>query len=317
MEHAMARRWIPVLLGAAVLAAVGTAGPAAASPATASRVAPGLSVGGEVGAPAAYTAAQLAALPQTSLTVTTGGRTVTDTGVLLETLVSDAQPAYPATLLNTKNELLRVTATVAGAGDQVTFAVGELDPGFGQHPALVVLKQDGRAIAGGPELVVPGDRVPWRTVRRVTRVTVGIATTPATDTAPAAGSPLEIIDGRYHVTLSAARLAALPAETLAVSFAGPGGTQAHTERGPSLLTVLAAAGIIPTESTWVAAVGDDNYTATVTPFEQLAGGRPLQLSLAEDGVALAQPRLVTDGDAKGGRYVSGVVDLYVGYGPAR
>lgn len=32
--------------------------------------------------------------------------------------------------------------------------------------------------------------------------------------------------------------------------------------------------------------------------------------------ALAQPRLVTDGDVRGGRYVSGVVDIYVGTGPA-
>ena len=32
------------------------------------------------------------------------------------------------------------------------------------------------------------------------------------------------------------------------------------------------------------------------------------------GGALAQPRLVTDGDVKGGRYVSGVVDLVVGQG---
>jgi hypothetical protein len=46
------------------------------------------------------------------------------------------------------------------------------------------------------------------------------------------------------------------------------------------------------------------------------GSRPLQLSLAEDGVVLAQPRLVTDGDIKGGRYVSDVVDIYAGTGPA-
>jgi hypothetical protein len=46
------------------------------------------------------------------------------------------------------------------------------------------------------------------------------------------------------------------------------------------------------------------------------GGRPLELSLNEDGVTLAQPRLVTDGDVKGGRYVSDVVDLYVGTGLA-
>jgi hypothetical protein len=154
-------------------------------------------------------------------------------------------------------------------------------------------------------------------VPQVSRLTVGIATAPATDTSPAAGSPVEVIDGRHHVTLSAALLARLPAETLKVSFQGPGGTQAHTEVGPSLLAVLAAARIVPTRNTWVAATGDDNYVATVTPAEQLAGGRPLQLSLNEDGAALAQPRLVTDGDVKGGRYVSGVVDIYVGTGPAR
>jgi len=47
---------------------------------------------------------------------------------------------------------------------------------------------------------------------------------------------------------------------------------------------------ITNPNTWVAAVGDDNYTAAVTPAEQLVGGRPLQLSLNEDGAALAQPR---------------------------
>jgi hypothetical protein len=66
----------------------------------------------------------------------------------------------------------------------------------------------------------------------------------------------------------------------------------------------------------VAAVGDDNYVATVTPAEQFVGGRPLQLSLSEDGGTVTEPRLVTDGDVKGGRYASNVVDLYVGTGPA-
>ncbi len=74
--------------------------------------------------------------------------------MLLETLVSDAGPAYPASLLNTKNELLRVTATVRGAGrGAVTFAVGELDPGFGSHPALLALTRNGRPVGGSPELV--------------------------------------------------------------------------------------------------------------------------------------------------------------------
>jgi hypothetical protein len=218
-----------------------------------------LIVGGEVTTPAAYTAAQLAALPQTTVTVKEGGRQVTDTGVLLETLVSDAAPAYPASLLNTKNELLRVTVTARGAGRQVMFTVGELDPGFGSHPALLALTQNGHRIAHGPELVVPGDRAPVRFLARVSQLTVGIATAAATDTAPAAGSPVVVIDGHRQVTLSAARLARLPSETLTVSFTGPGGVQVHTEIGPSLFEVLAAAGIRLGLNTWVAATGNDNY----------------------------------------------------------
>jgi hypothetical protein len=307
------------VIAAVAACAAGLAGasvPAFASPVSGSR--PVLAVGGEVTTPAAYTIKELAALPQTTATVRLGGRQVTDTGVLLETLVTDAGPAYPASLLNTKNELLRVTVTVTGAGHRaVTFAVGELDSNFGNHPALLALTQNGRPVPSGPELVVPGDQSPLRIVPGVSRITVGIATAPATDTAPPAGSPVVVIDGRHHVTLSAALLARLPAETLKVSFlAGAPPAQTHTEIGPALWEVLAAAGIRPTLNTWVAAVGDDNYVATVTPAEQFAGGRPLQLSLNEDGTALPQPRLVTDGDVKGGRYVSDVVDIYVGTGPA-
>ena len=292
---------------------------AGAAPAFAgqARTVPTVSVSGEVTTPAAYTPAQLAALPQTTVTLNEGRQSATDTGVLLETLVTDAGPAYPAGLVNAKNELLRVTATVRGSGHRaVTFAVGELDPNFGNHPALLALTENGHPIAGGPELIVPGDTIPLRDVRHVSSVTVGIATAPATDTTPPPANPVEVIDGPRHLTLSAALLARLPARTLTVSFQGPSGLQTHTETGPPLLEVLGLAGVFPTLNTWVAAVGDDNYAATVTPAEQLVGGRPLLVSLNEDGVVLSQPRLVTDGDVKGGRYVSGVVDLYAGTGPA-
>jgi hypothetical protein len=78
--------------------------------------------------------------------------------------------------------------------------------------------------------------------------------------------------------------------------------------------VLRAARIRWGLNTWVAAVGSDGYVATVTPIEAFVGARPLQISLNEDGQALAQPRLVVDGDVKGGRYVSLLVDLVVGQG---
>jgi hypothetical protein len=88
--------------------------------------------------------------------------------------------------------------------------------------------------------------------------------------------------------------------------------QTDTETGPTLAAVLAAAHIIPGLNTWVAAVGSDGYVAAVTPAEALVGGRPLLISLIENGTALTAPRLVAGGDVKGGRYVSGVYDLVVG-----
>jgi hypothetical protein len=86
------------------------------------------------------------------------------------------------------------------------------------------------------------------------------------------------------------------------------------ETGPNLAAVLAAAHVRVERDTWVAAVGSDGYVAVVTPAEAVVGGRTLLLSTSEDGASLAQPRLVTGGDVKGGRYVSLVVDLVVGEG---
>jgi hypothetical protein len=68
------------------------------------------SVAGLAGGPAYASAGSR---PVLSVGGKVGSRQVTDTGVLLETLVTDAGPAYPASLLNTKNELLRVTARSA------------------------------------------------------------------------------------------------------------------------------------------------------------------------------------------------------------
>jgi hypothetical protein len=308
------RRLLPTLMAATLIGSLASAAPAYADGAP---VPPILSVGGEVNTATQYTISQLAALPQTSATIGVGPRQVTVSGVLLETLVLAAGPKYPGTLLNFKNELLRVTATVRGADHRaVTLALGELDPSFGNHPALLALAENGHRVTGGPLLAVPRDGAPLREVWGVSSVTVGIATAVATDTTPLPASPVEVIDGTRQVTLSAALLARVPARTLTVSFAGPSGLQTHTESGPPLPEVLWLAGVFPSLNTWVAAVGDDNYTATVTPAEQFVGGRPLLLSLKEDGTVLPQPRLVTDGDVKGGRYVSGVVDIYVGTGPA-
>lgn len=300
-----------VVLVVACVCATVTAG-AGARPAQATRSA-GLSVDGAVSAPATYSLAQLEALPQTEVqapAILPGGRTRAQDGVSLEALVNLAHPVLP----NAKNALLRVTVTVTDAvGRTVTFALGELDPNFGDHPAFLVLTADGAPVPGAPELEVPGDSVPTRSLSGVTEVTVRVQS-PAPTTPPSPGA-LTVEDGARTVVLDAHRLALLPARSLTVSFLAGGGAQQHTETGPTLATVLAAAGIPPTSAAWVAAVGSDGYVATVTPAEATVGGRPLLISTNEDGHALTQPRLVTDGDVKGGRYVSGVVDLVVGPAP--
>jgi hypothetical protein len=190
-------------------------------------------------------------------------------------------------------------------------ALGELDPGFGNHPAYLALSTDGHAL-GAPELVVPGDTSGARTVPLVDRITVA-EQNPTPTTPPAPGS-LTIVDDGVTTVLSASTLASLPAQTLQVSFLAGTASQQHAEIGTTLRAVLRAAHIHADLNTWVAAVGSDGYVADVTPAEAPIGGRPLLVSLNEDGQPLSQPRLVVDEDVKGGRYVSGVVDLAIGQG---
>lgn len=300
------RRW---LVAAAV--AVGCAGlNAAAAAAFPGRHAASVAVGGAVTTPATYSEAQLGALPQTTFSVTQHewwrSRTHTDQGVSVEDLVNTAAPTLPSA----KNAMLRVTVTVTGGfGRSVTLALGELDPAFGNHPAYLALAQDGHPL-DTPDLVVPGDRFGLRSLDDVNRITVAVQS-PVPTTPPSPGA-LTIVDGSHRRVLTAAQLAALPSETLQVSFQAGTAPQSHTEIGPSLGTVLRAAHVRSGLNTWVAGVGSDAYVAVVTPAEQWVGGRQLQISLTEDGAALAEPRLVVDGDVKGGRYVSDLVDLVVG-----
>ena len=261
---------------------------ALASPAAATTVHT-VSVNGAVATPATYTTAQLAALPQT-----------TDhgvTGVGLESLVERSAPTLPAG----KNTQLRVLLTVTARDHRsVTFALGELDPDFGNHPA--VLTDRGRTV----NLAVPGDRGRSRDLDDVTGIRVAVSDAGART--PAAGSVV-VASPHRTVTVTAAQLARLPKRTVTVMFLAGTASQTHTESGPPLALMLLAAGVLP--NTAVVAVGSDGYGAAVTLAEDRVGGRPLLLSTVEDGIALAQPRLVTDGDVKGGRYVSGVVVLQV------
>jgi hypothetical protein len=295
----------------AVLSAALSVPVASASAAPAHQAPSALTVGGAVSDPASYTESQLAALPAETVTLPgpAGHGTVAATGVSLDLLVTTASPVLPAA----KNALLRVIVTASGRGARpVSFALGELDAGFGDHDALVVLSVNGRPLPAGPALAVPGDRIPVRDLPVVSRIEVGVTSPPVT--APPSPGALVIRDGHRKTVLSAATLASLPQQAKTVTFLAGTSPQTHTEKGPALASVLRAAHVEAGLDTWVAAVGSDGYVATVTPAEAWAGGTPLLISLTEDGTALAAPRLVADGDVKGGRYVSGVYDLVVGQG---
>lgn len=297
----------------AVLAAlsVPAIGASAASAAPATRVPPpALVVSGTVADPASYSLGQLAALPSETVKLPLPGHlgAVQVTGVSLDSLVTLAAPVLPSA----KNALLRVIVTASGpGGHQVSFALGELDPNFGNHDGVIALSVNGKPLAA-PALVIPGDSLPLRDLLVVSKISVGV-TNPAVTVPPSSGA-LVVQDGARQVVLPATTLAKLPRRTLTVTFLAGTASQTDTETGPTLAAVLAAAHVFPGLSTWVAAVGDDGYVATVTPAEALVGGRPLLISLTENGAALAEPRLVADGDVKGGRYVSGVYDLVVGQG---
>ncbi len=256
-----------------------------------------------------YSLSQLQPL-ETTFTVTRSSwwgrsRSYTDQGVSVEALVNDADPTLPAA----KNAQLRVTIAVGNAfGQSVTFAWGELDSSFGNHPAYLALNQD-----RPPELVVPGDGNDARSLGDVNRITVAVQNPTAT-TSTVTGA-LTIEEGFHTQVLTGTQLASLPQHTLDVTFEAGTASQQHVEVGPTLQAVLRAAHIRTDLNTWVAAVGSDGYVATVTPAEAWVGDRPLLISLSEDGTSQDTPRLVTDGDVKGGRYVSGVVNLVVGQSP--
>ncbi|MEA2137075.1 MAG: hypothetical protein QOG56_225, partial [Solirubrobacteraceae bacterium] len=153
-----------------------------------------LSVAGAVGAPAMYSRGELAALAQTTVEAGPGSATHTVEGVSLLTLVNLAQPTLPA---GVKNAQLRVTIAVEGAfGRATTIALGELDPSFGDHPALLVLERDGHELRRGPQLVFPGDSNAARSVFDVRRITVAVQS--PTPTVPAHPGDLTVTDG--HVT---------------------------------------------------------------------------------------------------------------------
>ncbi|HEX4249956.1 MAG TPA: hypothetical protein VH008_18970 [Pseudonocardia sp.] len=125
---------------------------------------------------------------------------------------------------------------------------------------------------------------------------------------------------RQPGVLTATQLAAIPSQTVAVTFGTDKGSQRHTELGVPLSTVLEQAGPVLTAgrkhdelSVGALVIGADGYQALVS-YGELApalGNAGALLATSQDGAPLTRPRLVLPKDGQGARYVSDVVELHV------
>lgn len=91
-------------------------------------------------------------------------------GVLLWTLLDRAKLDDSG-----KRADLRHTMTISGRdGYRIVLAIGEIDPDFGNKPAMIALRRNGEPLPPdeGLRLVVPGDKHGGRNVHNVIRITV-------------------------------------------------------------------------------------------------------------------------------------------------
>lgn len=127
-------------------------------------------------------------------------------------------------------------------------------------------------------------------------------------------------DVQHKLKLTAAELAALPQQSIIVTYKSGSTSETHTFTGPLLLDVLNAA--VPEFDPavkndklghFVDVTGSDGYEAVVAwgEFDPDFEGKQLLIAITQDGVALgdAGPRLVVPGDSRGGRYVGDVVTI--------
>jgi hypothetical protein len=331
----MLPRWVGSLIGLSVVATAGLSGSALAGP-----ISNQFALTGDVVTPGIYDLATLEALPPTTLTATyLAGKlptSVTDTytGTNLWSLLT--LPSAGGGLLPIpgapKNPSLRNYVVAVGSdGYEALFAVGEINPKFGNRPYMVAYGDTGGQLGpGGPDgfarMVVPGDVYGGRYVSNLVALSVGHA-----PTLPGSGGGLStkfklVGDVSSPGTYTLSSLEALPATTLTATYMGPTGSVTDTYTGVSLWTLINDAGLVTDPfikndvlRKYVVAVGSDGYEAVFSlgEIDPMFGDQPDLVAYADtlgqlgpdgsDGFA----RMVVPGDIAGGRYVSNLIELGV------
>jgi len=332
----MRRALVVAVLAAAIVLVGGAAGASAggASGARSAAVAPpvgSIAVNGINLLPRVFTTYELAILPQRTVSVVWGGVTHTESGPLISDLMTFLgwQPNASC-----RHDVLRWWILAANAkGETALVTRGEIDPLFGNRPAILSISEDGKFLTHvGPRLVVPGDQTAGRAITAVNQLTVGRAPAQlaqagcddkgAVASAPALGTVMVNGDVSKPGTVTFAQLQGLAQTTQIVNFLNGNTPVTATEIGPVLQSVVLQAE--PKFDTnckndqqrfYIAATGSDGYTSILSwgDIDSSLGARNSLISLNENGNSLAAtgPRVTSPGDVRGGRYVSGSVILTV------
>ena len=177
-----------------------------------------------------------------------GGVSTTESGPSLLGLLTFAGVQFNSAC---KNDELRwwVEATNP-KGQAVVITAGELDPLFGNRPAILSISQNGQFLTqNGPTLVVPNDSG-GRDLKNVSIITVGRAPVELGDTAtpacgttsllptPPAGTVVVNGDVKTPLTLTMAQLAAMPQESQTDNFLQGTTPNTNTETGPTLYSIV-------------------------------------------------------------------------------
>jgi hypothetical protein len=274
----------------------------------------------------------LAPVSTLTATYTKAGTPVTDTytGIKLWDLLTDAGGV---SVTSEKNDILSKYVVATGAdGYKAVFALGEIQPNFGNQPILVAYSDtDGqlgpRGSDGLARLVVPGDNAGGRYVSDLVDLTVGSLPEPGPTGAGGISDQLDLTGKVADPTIvTPETLSALTQTTETATYIAGTSSVTDTYTGVSLWTLIQDAGLLTDPSVKndlsryaVVATGSDGYRAIISLGEIAPqfGDQPDLVAYADTegqlgaGGADGAMRLIVPGDHAGGRYVSNLVSLSV------
>ncbi len=320
---------LAAVLAAAVLAGGGTAATGGLKLTTVA------AAGLKAHPPVNLSAAALAALPQSTLTVTVGGKQLVEKGPQLTQVIAKAG-IRSSTSCDDELDHYYFEATSATGGEALVASV-ELAPDGGNKTVLLSLSENGTALAA-PRLIVEGDKTAARDLTGVTGITIGRVMPVFPSNQPGCNPPhfkptvkfstaaadigsvvFSDTNGRQQ-TFTFPQMQAMPHQVTQVdTYTGEGETKQHQEHGPTLynflvkadpgLASLGAAGL----RYYVELTSSEDGSVAIVSWAEIAPGydkKPFLLSLTEDGELILDqdtgPRITAPGDAGGARYDYGI-----------